>query len=77
LKKEFVAERTKTNELSITVQALGDRLRDIPLADVMERFGYGRELIRQTHVYRDEEDNIALMVADNKLYDHERQLNTW
>jgi hypothetical protein len=35
----------------------------------MENLGSGRELIGETHIYRDTERRIALIVADNKFYD--------
>lgn len=65
--------RSELHVKSITAGKLSERLRDIPLPDVMEKLGYGREQIDNTFVYRGAEGKIGLMVADNQLLDQHRQ----
>lgn len=72
--KEVVTERGKNTELSITVQRLRDQVTDIPLIEVLQRLGYRGEPHSQTHLYRNGEGRVTLMVAGNTLYDHERRL---
>jgi hypothetical protein len=74
MKKEVVAGLSKTNELSIAVKDYRERLSDIPMLEVMDKMGFDRELIGKTHVYRNSDGGIELMIADNKLYGSERQL---
>ncbi|MGB7922422.1 MAG: MobV family relaxase [Pyrinomonadaceae bacterium] len=61
-------------EKTVLADTLSERLRDIPMPDVMEALDYGREQIRTTFVYRNEERQVALMVHDNHLLNSQRQV---
>lgn len=53
---------------------MSERLRDIPMPDVMEALGYGREQIRSTFVYRNEDRQVAPTVHENQLLNSQRQV---
>ena len=53
---------------------LGERLRDIPLQDVMEKLGYGREQIGNSFVYRDAQKQVALVVRNQQMHDSQQRL---
>lgn len=73
------------NQLRVALQELGrekeevqlrardyhDRLSDIPLHEVMEKMGYGREQQGTSYVYRDKQGQVALRVEGQKLLDYQ------
>lgn len=67
LKKQLRAEMTRANEHAVIATQLSERTRDIPIVDVMDRLGYGREQVGSMHIYRDAQQQIAMLVADNQL----------
>lgn len=71
--KEVVAEKSRSYDLSINIERLRAQVTDIPLTEVLARFGHTGEVHSQTHIYRDSESRITMIVADNTLYDLDRR----
>jgi hypothetical protein len=88
LSRENDELRTQRNELNESVIKLGlankelqlragdyqNRLSDIPMPEVMQKMGYGREQQGGAHVYRDAQGEIALRVEGQKLLDRQNQV---
>lgn len=88
LHREKDALRVERNQLHESVLRLGlankelqlragdyqKRLSDIPMPEVMEKMGYGREQQGGAHVYRDAQGQISLRVEGQKLLDHRNQV---
>ena len=51
-----------------------DRLTDIPMEEVMERLGYEGERHDQGLVYRGEQNEVAMLIQQQKAYDRQREL---
>lgn len=51
-----------------------DRLTDIPMPEVMERLGYEAERQGQMLVYRGDQNEVAMLIQQQKAYDHQREL---
>jgi hypothetical protein len=64
LQGELSAERVTSTQLRAVGSSLYDRLRDIPIPDVMEKMGYGREQQEGHFVYRNAQQQIVLAVND-------------
>ncbi len=70
---ELSVERATPDSLKILGINLSDRLRDIPIPDVMEKMGYCREQQGNDFVYRDAQQRVTLAVNEkNKLGDDSR-----
>ena len=74
LRSELTSQRDKTAEMTRVADERGDRLRDIPLPDVMEKLGYGREQVQDAFVYRTDQGQIALFIRDGQLHDYQSRV---
>jgi hypothetical protein len=74
LRTELTGQHAKVAEQGKTIGELKDRLRDIPLPDVMEKMGYGREQVRGEFIYRGAENQIALSIKDGLVRDANRNV---
>ncbi|MBA2732679.1 MAG: hypothetical protein H0U54_07275 [Acidobacteria bacterium] len=67
---ELSVERATSDSLKILGINLYDRLRDIPIPDVMEKMGYDREQQGNDFVYRDVQQRVTRAVNEkNELRD--------
>lgn len=73
LKKDVAVERSRTHEQSLLSGQYRNRLKDIPLEDVMERMGYEREQIGNSFVYRDDEQRVQLVIRDQQMQDSQQR----
>lgn len=51
-----------------------DRLTDIPMEEVMQRLGYEGENHKGVLVYRGEQNEVAMLIHQQRAYDHQREL---
>lgn len=69
LRPELAGGHLEKQELAKVAGAFKDRLRDIPMPEVMEKLGYGREQVRDAFVYRTAQGQIEYFIRDNQLHD--------
>jgi len=73
--QESMREMTR-EKLDFQMQAkdYGERLTDIPMEEVMGRLGYEGESHEGVLVYRGEQNEVAMLIHQQKAYDGQREL---
>ncbi|MET0623595.1 MAG: MobV family relaxase [Pyrinomonadaceae bacterium] len=72
---ESLLKMTRENgELQLRARGYHERLTDIPMPEVMERLGYTGERHGEALVYRVGEGQTAMIIRQQKAYDHRREL---
>lgn len=61
-------------EFQLQVRDYHERLIDIPMPEVMERLGYTGERHGVALVYRTDGGQLAMIIQQQKAYDHQREL---
>lgn len=62
------------DEVQLRADDYKARLSDIPMPEVMQKLGYGREQQGDAHVYRDAQGQVLLRVEGQKLLDRQNQV---
>jgi FtsZ-binding cell division protein ZapB len=64
----------ENEELRMRARDYQERLSDIPMPEVMEKLGYGREQQGGAHVYRDARGQVLLRVEGQNLLDRQNEV---
>ena len=74
LHEKALKEGNQKLEYMAQARELGERLPDIPMPEVMAHLGYGGEQHGQAHIYRGENNVVAMRIEQQKAFDHSNQL---
>jgi hypothetical protein len=74
LHESLMAMTREKQEFQMQAREYSDRLSDIPMPEVMERLGYTGERHGEALVYRADGGEVAMIIQQQKAYDHQREL---